>query len=105
MYYVDIFQGCLVEEKDPYSPPERYYEYRCGQPGVITESYIVDDDSPRSLEFDHLAEENWTVAGKKRKKFFEENKIQEDDLILYAYTVPPEIYEKMVNKYIKHEEK
>lgn len=96
MYYVDRFRGCITEEKGFYSPPERYYEYRCGAPGIVTESYIVNGDPSHTLEFNRSTEEDCRITDKKRKKFFEENKVSEDSLILCAYTVPPQMYELMV---------
>lgn len=103
MYYVDGFRGCLVEEKDPYSPPERYYEYRCGCPGIVTESYIIDDSPVHTVTFAHVVNEDWEITSNNRKNFFKANNISENNIILYAYTVPPEWYAQMVEMCVKHE--
>ena len=55
MYYVDRFRGCIVEEKDPYSPPERYYEYRSGKSSIVKakETYIIGGDPWHMITFAH----------------------------------------------------
>lgn len=105
MYYIDRYLGCLVEEKDCYSPPERYYEYRCGRPGIVTEAYIVNSDPLRTIVFNRATHEDLKTTVEKRTNFFKENNVTEDDLILQAYIVPPEWYEWIIEKYMKHKEK
>lgn len=99
MYYVDRYTGELTKEKDSFAAPERYYEYRKGSSGVITETYIISYSPLKLIDFSYsvrLLEEDRKLICMQRDNLLEENNIANP--ILYAYKVPPEWYNKEVAK-------
>lgn len=97
MYYVDIFAHELVKEKDINSPPERYYEYRKGIDGVITETYIAYYNPLKLIDFSYTVDEDRSLLHIKRKLYLDKYGISANAQ-LYAYTVPPEWYEEQISK-------
>lgn len=97
MYYVDKFVGEVVKEINIFAAPERYYEYRKGQDGIITETYIVSYNPLEVLDFSYVIGDDRKVICTQRDNFFKENGLSENP-ILYAYTVPPEWYEEEIAK-------
>lgn len=97
MYYVDIFAHELVKEKDINSPPERYYEYRKGIDGIITETYVVSYNPLKLIDFSYAVDEDRSLISAKRNNHFEKYKVPKNS-VLYAYTVPPEWYEEQISK-------
>lgn len=99
MYYVDRFLGELTKERSNYAPPERYYEYRKGTDGIVKETYMINYNPLELIDFSHASDDDWKLVAIQRKNHFEEHGIDEKSVLLYAYTVPPEWYEKEVSKY------
>lgn len=97
MYYVDKFVGEVVKETDSFAAPERYYEYRKGIDGIITETYIVSYNPLEVLDFSYVIGDDREVICMQRDNFFKKNGLSENP-ILYAYTVPPEWYEEEIAK-------
>ena len=98
MYYVDRYLGKLVKERDNFAAPERYYEYRKGENGVIIETYIISYNPLKLIDFSYVIESDRDMLSICRNNFFKKHGIGGYST-LYAYTVPPEWYEEMVNKY------
>lgn len=97
MYYVDRFVGEIVKETDSFAAPERYYEYRKGTDGIITETYIVSYSPLKLLDFSYVIDDDRKAICTQRDNFFKENGLSENP-ILYAYAVPPEWYEEEIAK-------
>ena len=97
MYYVDIFVGEVVKEKDKFAAPERYYEYRKGIDGIIKETYIVSYNPMKLIDFSYAVRDDRNLVTAKRDALFKENNISINP-VLYAYTVPPEWYEQEIAK-------
>lgn len=97
MYYVDRFLGELVKEKDNFAPPERYYEYRKGLDGIIKETYIASYHPLKLIDFSYTVKEDGKLVAIHRDNHFEEHGVSKN-LVLYAYTVPPEWYEEEIAK-------
>lgn len=100
MFYVDIFANELVKEKDKFAAQERYYEYRKGtDDNIIIETYIVEYKPLKVCDFAHeiVTEENKNMINIGRENFFKEHNIIHNPR-LYAYTVPPELYEEVITK-------
>lgn len=97
MYYVDIFAGEVVKEKDKFAAPERYYEYRKGIDGIIKETYIVSYNPMKLIDFSYAVRDDRNLVTAKRDALFKENNISINP-VLYAYTVPPEWYEQEIAK-------
>ena len=96
MYYVDRYLGELVKEKDNFAAPERYYEYRKGQDDIVIETYIMSYNPLKLIDFSYTIKEDRKLVTIHRDIYFEEHGVKNP--VLYAYTVPPEWYEKEVAK-------
>lgn len=97
MYYVDRFLNEIVTKIDTFAPPERYYEYRKGVDGIIKETYIVSYNPLKLIDFAYAVDEDRSLISAKRNNHFDEHGVSKNS-VLYAYTVPPEWYEKAVAK-------
>ena len=102
MYYIDRYLGRLVDEIDPYAPPERYIEYREGADDVVVEKYVVSYNPLAAIDFAYSTNEERDMLSAKRSIFFKMNKLP-NDLVLFAYTVPPKWYEEEIEKFKKEE--
>ena len=96
MYYVDRYLGEVVKEKDDFAAPERYYEYRKGQDDIVIETYIMSYNPLKLIDFSYTIKEDRKLVTIHRDIYFEEHGVKNS--VLYAYTVPPEWYEKEVAK-------
>ena len=98
MYYIDRYLGRLVNEIDPYAPPERYIEYREGvMDDVVKERYIVSYNPLEVIDFAYSTNEDRNILNVKRNIFFKMHNLP-NDLVLIAYTVPSEWYKEEVAK-------
>lgn len=95
MYYVDRYLGEVVKEKDNFAAPERYYEYRKGTDGIVKETYIVDYDPLKLIDFVYPVDEDLDFVYIKRNILLKEYGVYEHP-VLYAYAVPPEWYDQAV---------
>lgn len=103
MYWVDRFAMEIVEKKDEFAPPERYYEYRKGvSDDIIIETYIKAYHPLQLVDFAHSITSAILSDGRRevnvqRDNFFKDNGMSSYS-VLYAYTVPPKWYEQEIAK-------
>ena len=100
MYYVDRYLYELVKEKDNFAAPERYYEYRKGTDGIITETYMINYNPLKLIDFSYTSDEDKNLVSIQRDNHFKEHDVDKKSVLLYAYTVPPEWYEQEITKKI-----
>lgn len=103
MYYIDAYLKKIVDKKDFYAAPERYIEYRVGVfNNMVKETYIASYNPLTFIDFAYSAYEERDAISAKRSIFFKMNKLS-NDLILFAYTVPPKWYVEEIEKFKKEE--
>lgn len=108
VYYIDRYSRKLIRDKDinPYSPPERYIEYREGfLDSAVKETYIISYKPLRTIDFTYLAyliPEYNDVVSIQRNEFLKTNGISRNP-VLFAYTVPSQWYKTEIEK-IKEEQ-
>lgn len=99
MYYVDRFTMEIVTEKDEFSPPERYYEYREGVlDDIFIETYIVSYSPLQVINFAYRMDDP-SMVSIERDMFFKEHGLPRN-LVLYAYTVPKALYEHAIKTHL-----
>lgn len=103
MYYVDRYIREIVKERDNFAAPERYYEYRKGvSSDIIIETYIKSYSPLQLIDFVRPVESNILSDGRREVDVQRDNLFKENNMsinsVLYAYTVPPEWYEKEIAK-------
>ena len=59
LYWVDTFAGEVVEEKDEFAAPERYFLIYPTTCGIYTDTYRIASDT--YINFSYTKEESWAV--------------------------------------------
>jgi hypothetical protein len=59
IYYFDNFANEIVEEKDEFAPPERYFLIYPNSCDIYTDTYRIASDA--YIDFSYTKEESWAV--------------------------------------------
>lgn len=103
LYWVDTFAGEVVEEKDEFAAPERYFLIYPTACDIYTDTYRIASDA--YIDFSYTKEESWAVDYyhwyNKLKAHLERHGVGQaiGSLVLVRRGYPKEEFEEILKEY------